>query len=273
MNYQMKFLFRKIVLCVAFLALLFSTLDAQIPQRPNPPRLVNDFVGLFSPEQAGRLEQKLRVFNDSSSTQITVVVVREIVGDKADMAYQIGRQWGVGQKGKNNGIVILLKPKTADSKGQAFIASGYGLEGAVPDAICKRIVENEMIPHFKEGDYYGGVDASVNVLIKLTKGEFTADQYAKKSKKSSTGGIVFLAIIMLVIFVIISKARSHSIHNQSIGGGGGAIPFWLLLSMMNSGTRSGGGSYSDFSSGSGGFSDFGGFGGGDFGGGGAGGDW
>ncbi|HPS63628.1 MAG TPA: TPM domain-containing protein, partial [Bacteroidales bacterium] len=133
---------------LAVLSGFFSTTLAQdIPVRPDPPRLVNDFAGILSQEDASRLEQKLVIFNDSTSTQITIVIVKSLNGyDKNDFAQRLGQLWGVGQKGKNNGAVVLVKPKYPGEKGEASIQTGYGLEGVIPDALAKRIVEVEMIP-------------------------------------------------------------------------------------------------------------------------------
>jgi len=108
-----------------------------IPARPDPPRLVNDFANILTEAQINQLENKLVYFNDTTSTQIAIVIVNSLDGyDKASYAYEIGEKWGVGQQGFNNGIVILLKPKTESESGEVFIATGYGLEGAIPDAIA-----------------------------------------------------------------------------------------------------------------------------------------
>ncbi|MEI6455316.1 MAG: TPM domain-containing protein [bacterium] len=269
----------KIVKIVAgLLILLFGSLNAvhaqDIPARPDPPRLVNDLTGTLSPEEVSQLENKLVAFNDSFSTQLTVVIVKSLNGyDKADFAYRIGQQWGVGQKGKNNGAVILIKPKTNEEGGEAYIANGYGLEGVIPDALAKRIVENEMIPNFKEGNYYKGIDDATTTMISLARGEYTADQYVKKqAKKSSPIALIIPLIILVVVFAMIRSGRSRG---HSVGK---SLPFWTALWMLGSMGRGQGGSWNDFSSGSGGFGGgggggFGGFGGGSFGGGGAGGSW
>lgn len=260
--------------CVLLLILLPAGLAAQdIPARPDPPRLVNDLAGVLTAEQAAMLEAKLVEFNDSTSTQIVVVTVPTLQGyDKNQFAYTIGEKWGVGQKGKNNGAVILVKPKTPGEKGEASIQTGYGLEGVVPDAIAKRIVENEMIPAFREGDYYAGIDAAVNTMISLTKGEYTADQYTKKAgNKSSPFAILIPVFILAIILLTIrgSRGRSHTIGKH--------VPFWTALMLLGSLNRGHNGSWSNFSGGSGfgggGGGGFGGFGGGSFGGGGAGGSW
>ncbi|HNW73789.1 MAG: TPM domain-containing protein [Bacteroidales bacterium] len=242
-----------------------------IPPRPDPPRLVNDFAGILTPEQINNLESKLVAFNDSTSTQLVVVTVKSLNGyDNNQFAYMIGQRWGVGQKGKNNGAVILVKPKYRDEKGEASIQTGYGLEGAIPDALSKRIVENEMIPAFREGNYYAGIDAAVNTMISLAKGEFTADQYIKRNKNQPIG-IIIPIIIIAVVFMLMrgSRARSHSIGKN--------IPFWTAFWLLGSMGRGHSGSWNSFTGGSGfgggGGGGFGGFGGGGFGGGGAGGSW
>ena len=163
-----------------------------------------------------------------------------------------------------------MKPKTQESKGEVFIAVAYGLEGAVPDITAKHIVREEIIPRFQASDFYGGLDAATTVLIELTKGEYTADEYIERTGGSSKGsalpGIIFFIFIILAIF----GGGRGSRRNRSVGGN---LPFWLLLGMMGSGSRSHGGSWGGFSGGSGGFGGFGGGGGGCFGGGGAGGSW
>ncbi len=127
----------------------------QILNRPSPPRLVNDFTNTLTISQANNLEYKLRNYHDTTSTQIAVVFVNDLQGTTAaDFAYQLGEKWGVGTK-ENNGIVILVKPKN-ETKGEVFISVGYGLEQYVPDALAKRIIENQMIPAFKYNDYYSG---------------------------------------------------------------------------------------------------------------------
>ena len=191
--------------------------------------------------------------------------------DPADYTSRIGEKWGVGQKDKDNGIVVLVKPKTANSEGEVFISAGYGLEGAVPDIAANRIVNNEIIPPFKNGQFYEGLNKGTDILISLTKGEYSADEYAASSSNEG-GGIGFIGIIMLVI-VFSSLFGGKNRMNRHQGMGRSNLPIWLLLGMMGSGSRSHGGSFGNFSGGTGGFGGFGGGGGGSFGGGGAGGSW
>jgi uncharacterized protein len=245
----------------------------EFPVRPEPPRLVNDFAGILTSQQAAALENKLDAFNRKTSTQIAIVVVRDLFGyDTGDYTFKLAEKWGIGQKGKNNGILILVKPKTDDGeKGKVYIAVGYGLEGAVPDITSKKtIINTEMLPSFKENDYYTGLDRATNVLMSLTTGEFTADQYDKQ--KSKTSGLPGFAILLLifVFFMIFNRNRYRTVGAN--GGAGSLLGSLWLLSMF--GGRGGGGSWNDFSGGGGGDSGgFGGFGGGSFGGGGAGGEW
>jgi len=259
-----------ITLLIALIGFTSVTI-AQIPERPTPPRLVNDFANVFSSDEVNQMESSLAKFARESSTQFVVVTVPDLQGyDKADFAYQVGEKWGVGQKGKDNGLVILLKPKTNDSRGEIFIATGYGLEGVLPDAILNgAVVDNEMIPRFKQNDYYGGLAAGLNVMMDIAGGEYTAENYQEKVSSDSGSAIPFFIILFVVFFSIFGRSRRRRFYSP-----GRSLPFWLAMGMMSGGGRSSG-SFGNFSSGSGSFGGggFGGFGGGSFGGGGAGGSW
>lgn len=248
----------------------------EFPEKPVPPRLVNDFAGMLTSQEANILEQKLVLFNDSTSTQIAIVSVSDLAGfDKSDYAQRLAEKWGIGQRGLNNGVLILLKPKTNTSKGEAFIASGYGLEGVIPDIVCGEIVDYEILPSFRAGNYYGGLDKATSTLMSLARGEFTAEQYGKSMKKNASGapgGIFFIIMIIFLIVIISGKSGGSNHKNISTSG----LSLWMLLGMMNSGHNSHSGSWGGFSGGGGfggGGGGFGGFGGGGFGGGGAGGSW
>ncbi len=256
-----------ILICTSTIESVFAQ---KIPDRPSPPRLVNDFAGMLKPEEVNMLEQKLVAFNDSTSTQIAIVTVSTLDGyDKSDYAQQLGQKWGVGQKGHNNGILILIKPNQSGSKGEVQIATGYGVEGPIPDLTCADIIDREILPAFRNGDYYGGLNKATDVLMSLARGEFSASQYGHKAKKSSgKGSPIGFIIIIVIIIAVISRGSSGGSNNKHISTGG--LPFWMLLGMMNSG-RGSSGSWGGFSGGGGG--GFGGFGGGSFGGGGAGGSW
>lgn len=266
-------------LFASFLVLTLTGKSQDIPEPMSPPRLVNDFAGILNSNQVRQLEQKLVHFDDSSSSQIVVVIVKSLNGlTKEEFADRIGEKWGVGQKGKNNGVVVLVKPKYGNENGQARISIGYGLEGAIPDALGKRIVENEMIPYFKTGDYFTGIDKATSTLISLAKGEFTAAQYKKGTGVNLVG--ILIPIIIIILILIFTKGNSGRHYTSGSKGTSIWTALWLASMMGNRGGqgswgdfRSGGGSFGGWGGGSGGGGGFGGFGGGSFGGGGAGGSW
>lgn len=241
---------------------------------PKPNRLIHDFSDLLTNQEEMALERHLVAFNDTTSTQIAVVTLDDLCGyDKAQMATTIGEEWGVGNSDFDNGVVILVKPKTPNSRGQAFIASGNGLEGALPDITLKRIVDGEMIPYFKKGDYYSGIAISCQRIIEIAGGEYSAEQY-NKPRKGETSILPFFILLIILFFVFAStfgRARRYA-HTNNIG-------VWTALWLMGSTNSRHRGHYNNFTSGGGGFggfgggSGFGGFGGGSFGGGGAGGSW
>lgn len=255
----------KLLVLASVLLLLGTSYAQELPSPMQPPRLVNDFAGLLNQNEWTQLERKLRNYHDTTSTQLYVIIVSDLMGyDVADFTIRIGESWGVGQRGKNNGAIILIKPRIGNERGEAFIATGYGLEDVIPDALAKRIMEREMIPNFQEGNYYRGIDAATTAMINLASGKFSAEGYMGE------GGflvvipfLIFLTLFFVILFNV-KKTKGRSIgHN---------IPFWIALGMMSGGGRSSGG-FGGFSSGRGSFGGFSGGGGGSFGGGGARGSW
>ena len=251
----------KLALTIGLLLVLLtmgSTLKAQLPRPSNPPRLVNDYTGTLSADQVSTLEHKLVTYNDSTSTQILVMLVDDLQGYSIEKyATEIGQSWGVGQKGKDNGLVILVKPKKGSSKGQVNISPGYGMDQYVTDATAKHIIDKEMIPEFENDNYYAGIDKAVNVIMDLCSGKFTQDEYNNKDK-----GIPLVLIILFVIAIIIILSKFSDNNGQNYSGGGHRT-IWIPM-----GGGFGGGGF-----GGGGGGGFGGFGGGGFGGGGASGSW
>lgn len=262
---------------VTVLLSVLGCFSQDIPERPVPPRLVNDFAGMLSGQEVNALEQKLVAFNDSTSTQITIVTVQSLEGyDKSDYAQRLGEKWGIGQKELNNGVLILVKPKTSDSDGQVFIAQGYGLEGAIPDITAAEIIDNDILPAFRQGNYYEGLDRATNTLMSLARGEYTAEEYGQKAAKSKDNDSpgIFIIIFIIILILIFSRRRGGGSGGRRLTSGND-LPLWILMGMLGSGGRSHRGSWGGFSGG-GGFGrggGFGGFGGGSFGGGGAGGSW
>jgi uncharacterized protein len=247
------------------------------PEKKNT--LVYDVANVISASEEVALNEVLIAFADSSSNQIAVVIVPDLCGmEKAQFAIELGENWGVGQRKEDNGIILLIKPKTPESEGQIFIAVGRGLEGAIPDITTKQIIENEIIPGIKQNGYFAGVEAGCSTLMALAAGEYNSDEYSNKHKKKKgigdAGAVLLVFGILFVIFAgKIFQTRRYAATNR--------MGFWAAWAAINALSRSHRGYYNNFSSGRGGFGGFGsgggggfgGFGGGGFGGGGAGGSW
>ena len=237
------------------------------------------------------LHQVLQTYKDETSNEIAIVIVPGLSGEVIeDVGLQIGRKWGIGSKGKNNGILMLV----AYAEHEVRFDVGYGLEGAVPDIVAKGIIDTDIVPAFRNGDYYGGIAAAVDSLKKHIGGEYTADRYATKEVSSNMSG--FLFFIAMIAFQALASflGRTKSWWLGGVLGGLGgialaiifgwwlSIPFLVILGLAfdylvsknygkprrGRGMWIGGGG---FGGGSGG--GFGGFGGGGFGGGGASGKW
>lgn len=241
--------------------------SSDFPAKPNPSRLVNDFAGMLNATEVRELEQKVNRFNDSTSIEIAVVIISNLGDyDISDYAFQLGELWGIGKKSKNNGVLLLI----AKENRKAFIATGYGMEGVLPDMRCKRIIESELIPQFKRSDYFNGINFTIDAIIRYSANEYTADPVKQKGLKP---GYVFLFILIaiLVIGFINRKNQGNNPGGNAGGGSGGLLAALLAGSAMGSHRSSGGfgGGFGGGSSGGG----FGGFGGGGFGGGGSGGSW
>ncbi len=246
-----RFLF---ILAVFFSFSASAQINEIISSPPKPQKLVNDYTNTLTPQQVQALETKLYKYDDSTSNQIVIVIVNSLEGYSIDdAAIELGRNWGVGNKKFNNGVVVFV----AKSDRKLAIQVGYGLEGVITDLTTKSIRENTINPDFKAGNFYRGLDRGTDELIKAAEGRYSAPEgYHKKGKGTSIWTIVFIIIILLIIF------------------GGGAAGGGTYVSRGGFTGWSGGGS--DWSGGGGGSSSgggFGGFGGGSFGGGGSSGSW
>lgn len=254
---------RHLPLIILFSLLSFRLWAQDIPEPMSPPRLINDYVGMLNTTERETLEQKLRGYADSTSTQITIVVVKSTLPyPPGDYAFELGRRWGVGQGGKNNGIVLLWA--TEDRK--IFIATGRGMEGAIPDVIAKRIIREVISPDFKNGMYYRGLDSGTDEIIKYAAGEYQSD--GSDGGEISGTMILLLILFFIIAIIILSRINKGGGGRPPHSSGGGWFPYTTY-----SGWGTSSGSWGSGSSSSGGGFDFGGFGGGDFGGGGAGGDY
>ena len=264
----------RLMLCVSLTFTFYLspfTLNAQtgwLPEKTN--RLVNDYSGILSETQRSTLEQRLVAFNDSTSNQILVILTPTLGGDDENhVAQQIGQTWGVGQQEFSNGVVILIKSKTEEENwGAVAIATGYGLEGALPDVFCKHIIDDEMIGPLGDGDYYEAIVAALEIIEPTARGEYSYAQYRKDERRSALIGLgVFVGLIAIVSGVLFYYAKKHPDQwkggNNSGSGTGGGVFFGGFP------TGFGGGRSSGWGGGSFGGGGFGGFGGGGFGGGGA----
>jgi uncharacterized protein len=243
--------------------IIAPVLGSEIP--PKPAHYFNDYASLVSPATARMLDQQLENFERETSNQILVVIYKSLPEGAVleDFAEDAFRAWKPGQQGKNNGAILFL---FANDK-RARIQTGYGLEGALPDAICKRIISDELAPRFQVGDFNGGMTAAVDAMIAATKGEYkgsgrTAAEMRSRAKKSEdvlTDVAIIVFILGFIAFIFFRNLRRGTLYTNS-GGPGGT---WYI---------GGGGGGSGYSGGGGGDSGFSG-GGGDSGGGGASGGW
>jgi uncharacterized protein len=252
-------------------ALGAARFDCALDAPRDQERLLFAYAKLLSAEEEARINERLTAFARETSNRILVLIVDTLCGMEAsDLAFAVGERWGIGQKGFDNGIVLLIKPTGGSGERRVFIATGYGLEGAIPDATAKRIVEDELIPRFKQGRFADGIQASLDVLMPLAKGEFDHRSYGRQRVPWGAIGLI-LAIGLIMVLSWRGRVKRYARTNQ--------LDFWTamwLLSQMDQRHRGGGyrpptGGFRGFGGGGGG--GFGGFGGGSFGGGGAGGSW
>ena len=226
----------KFLLVIFLFASSLLAFSQEFPAKPN--RLVNDYTGTFSEAQVQHLERKLVAFDDSTSTQIAVVVIRSVGGyDISDYGVRLAQNWGIGGAENDNGILLLV----ALGDRRVTIQTGYGVEGAVPDAIAYRIIENEIKPAFRQEDYFTGVDRATDALMAYTKGEYTAPKRANSDHSGVP--IVFLLIIIVIIVVIVGKIGGGGDNNGEVMGRRGVsdVFWWTMLSGMGSGGRGRGG--------------------------------
>ena len=247
---------------VAILLLSATSLAAEVIP-PKPDRYFNDYAGVVSKEAALRLNEQLAQFERETSNQVVVAVFPKMESDSdvADYTQRVAQAWGVGQKDRRNGVVLFVFAQ--DRK--MHIQTGYGLEGALPDATCFDITEYQIKPRFRANDYEGGLTAGVDSILKAIRGEYKGSGKTVREGSSRSSGTFPLLIIPLafVVLFLVSRRSSRKRGYRYSGFGGPFVGGWSGGS--SGGWSSGGGS-------SGGFSGFSG-GGGSFGGGGAGSSW
>ncbi len=252
------------VLLVAFWTFVASGAE-RLP--PVPKKYFNDYAGVVSPAVADELNRKLEAFEKESSSQIVVAVYPKMESESSieDYTVRVAESWKAGQKGRDNGAVLFVFIQ--DRK--MFLQVGYGLEGALPDALASQIIENEIKPRFRNGDFEGGLRGGVQAILSATKGEYkgtgrTGSQGGGQRAKG--GGVVFFIVVALFIIAGMTRRSRGGFFGRRRRGYGG----WMLGGGGFGGGWGGGGGGGGFlGGGGGGFSG----GGGRFGGGGAGGSW
>lgn len=264
-------IFLRCFLALGLVWLGLGALAQDIPAKPNPPRLVNDYAGILVQSEVNELERKLVAYDDSTSTQIAIVIIKTTGDyDIAEYSLKVLREWGIGGQ-KNNGVLILA----AMDDRKIRIETGYGMEGSVPDAVAFGIINKVIKPAFREGHYYQGLDEAVDKIFAAAAGEYKGVPRSNREDGGGGGGI-FGLIILLIILAIIFGSRGGG------GGGGGRVisrrgdsVFGGILGGMIGSSLGGGSRGGGWGGGGGGFGGggFGGFGGGSGGGGGASGSW
>ncbi|MGJ8742996.1 TPM domain-containing protein [Polaribacter sp.] len=261
---SLKFLF----FFVGFFSIQTVFCQFTIPEKPKEQTSVYDYVNLLSSTQKTSLENKLIHYSDSTSTQIVVIIIETTKNESIGiLTPRWAQDWGIGQAKEDNGILILL----AEKDRKIWIAPGYGIEHILSAGITGEITRNVIIPEFKKGDFYAGLDKGSDAIFQLLNGEYKGTR--KENAESFDPGIIFFILIVIIFFILISRG------NKNNRGGGyrkrdiaGSILETIILSNAGRGGGSfGGGSFGGGSSSGGGFG--GGFGGGGFSGGGAGGSW
>lgn len=234
-----------------------------IKKRPVPIHYVHDYANAISETQEQVLNEKLRRFDDSTSVQIAVLLVNSLEGRKIEeVGLEIGRTWGVGNKGMDNGVVVIASIQDRKIR----IETGSDVERYVTDYRASEIIDNSIKPNFRQQLYYEGLDHATSDIIASVQGKYTPPKNYHKNKRGAPGGFIQLMVMMFIIFIIIA------IISKKGGGNGGMLSRrgyrdWTppIITNWGGGGSSGGGG------GGGGWS--GGFGGGGFSGGGASGDW
>ena len=250
---------------------LFSILPTfaqyTIPEIPKLQTSVYDYANLLSTSEKKQLEEKLIRYSDSTTTQIVVVTIESLKGEDVSLlATKWGQTWGIGGSAKeDNGVIILL----AKAERKIAINPGYGLEDRLTAGIGGEIIRNIIIPEFKAGSYYKGLDKGADALFDVFKGKYKGER--KKNKKGDDIPIIPILIILFVIIIIIAKNKNNGGNSGGSSGGMDLADIILLSSLGRGGFGGGSGSSSGGGFGSGGFG--GGFGGGGFSGGGSSGGW
>ncbi|SCY83826.1 TPM domain-containing protein [Flavobacterium caeni] len=259
--------YQKITILSLLLLTQLTFAQFKIPPKPSLQTSVYDYANLLSASEKTQLEQKLIRYSDSTTTQIVAITIESLQNeDIKQLATNWGHTWGIGQEKEDNGVIILV----AKNDRQVAIMPGYGLEDRLTAGQGGEIIRNIIIPEFKAGSYYNGLDKGADALFDVFTGKY------KGQRKQDHGGgipVIVFVIIFIIILAIITRRRGGG-NNSGRGGGGFDLGDMIILSSLGRGGfggSSGGGSFGGGGFGGGGFG--GGFGGGGFSGGGSSGSW
>jgi uncharacterized protein len=249
--------------------LLFTSLgfaQLTIPEKPSFQTSVYDYANVLNENEKKQLEEKLIRYSDSTSTQIVVITIESLKGeDIGILTPKWGQTWGIGGSEQNdNGVIILL----AKAEREIWISAGYGLEDRLTAGIGGEITRNIIIPEFKAGSYYSGLDKGTDAIFDVFKGKYKGER--KKNKKDKFPMLPFIIVVVVVLFLL-SRGNKNGGNSGNSGSGASLLDVLILSSLGRSGGGGFGGSSSGGGFGGGGFG--GGFGGGGFSGGGSGGSW
>ncbi|MFV8466882.1 TPM domain-containing protein [Flavobacterium sp. LB1P62] len=253
----------KLFVCFLFTQISFAQFT--IPEKPSFQTSVYDYANVLSATEKAQLEEKLIKYSDSTTTQIVIITIESLKGeDIGILTPKWGQTWGIGGTAKDdNGVLILL----AKAERKIWISPGYGLEDRLTAGIGGEITRNIIIPEFKTGSYYRGLDKGTDAIIDVFKGKYKGERKQIKGKEKGFP-IMPIIVIVIIILVLISRNKGGGGNSGNRGGGPSLLDVLILSSL---GRSSGGGGFGGSSGGGGGFG--GGFGGGGFSGGGSGGDW
>jgi uncharacterized protein len=270
-----KRVFQFTFLLVAFFTTSCIFAQFTIPEKPSFQTSVYDYANILSASEKTQLEEKLVRYSDSTTTQIVVITIESLKGeDVSQLATKWGQTWGIGGTAKDdNGVIILL----AKNEKKIAINPGYGVEDRLTAGIGGTIIRNIIIPEFKAGSFYNGLDKGTDAIIDVFKGKFKGER--KQQSKGKDFPIFPFIVIIVIVLILLSRNKGGGGNSGNNGGGGPSLLDVILLSSL--GRSGGGGGFGGFGGGSSGGGGFGGggggfgggFGGGGFSGGGSSGGW
>ena len=257
-------IFLKLIVCLCFTQIGFAQFT--IPEKPSFQTSVYDYAKVLSESEKAQLEEKLIKYSDSTTTQIVVITIESLKNeDIGILTPKWAQQWGIGGTEQNdNGVLILL----AKAERKIWISPGYGLEDRLTAGIGGEITRNIIIPEFKAGSYYKGLDKGTDAIIDVFKGKYKGE---RKQTKGKDFPILPFIVIVVILLILISKNKKGGGNSGNSGEGGPSLLDVIILSNLGRGSGGGFGGSSGGGFGGGGFG--GGFGGGGFSGGGSGGNW